>query len=426
MLLDFQFPRDGRKVILNLKAESTAISLDDSEVYAFDLEGRFLTAWLGDRTYLRTLDNRLIRKSRDPLGQSPWKIIDECRGSEKLHILANAYALISRLAADLSIRNLNSQESSQLNLSQREAVHMRLKKIAGWNLDRLECEREQFNRVYKPITILPPDQYQALVLQATEGCHWNRCTFCHFYDQTHFYVKSREEFQNHIRQARQFFGDSIRLRRSLFLADANALVVPQSRLLEFFAIMEQEFKWRGADKATGPEDQGSTAFQGVYSFLDSFTGEKKSASDFKDLQRLHLRRVYLGVETGCDELLQWMNKPAHSDQVRDVVANLKSAGIQVGIIILVGAGGDRYYQEHVSQTLNLVNSLSLERGDLIYLSPLITTPDDPYSRKMREEGMNSLSIEELQRQLQEIRAGIKQQDSHSPQVALYAIREFIY
>lgn len=426
MLFDFHSSKDGRKVILNLKAESMSISLDDSEVYAFDLEGRFLTAWHGDRTYLRTLSNRVIKKYRDQAGNSPWKLIEECRGTEKLHILENAYALVSRLAAELSTLNVKSKESLQWNSAQRERVLTRLKKITGWNLERLESEREQFNSVYKPITILPPDQYQALVLQATEGCHWNRCTFCHFYDQTHFHIKSPEEFQEHIKQVIQFFSDSIRLRRSIFLADANALVAPQSRLLEYFALMEQEFNWRGAAKATSPEDQGSTGFQGVYSFLDSFTGEKKSASDFRDLQRLHLRRVCLGVETGCDELLQWMNKPAQSQQVQDVVANLKSAGIQVGIIILVGAGGGRYYQEHVSQTLNLINSLSLAQGDLIYLSPLKTTQDDPYSRKMRKAGMISLSTEELLRQLQEIRAGIKQKDSHSPQIALYDIREFVY
>ncbi len=426
MLFDFPFSRDGRKVILNLKVESTAISLDDSEVYAFDLEGRFLTAWQGDRTYLRTLDNRLIKKSRDPLGQSPWKLIEECRGSEKLHVLESAYALISRLAADLSTRRLSSQESSQPSLSQRGTILARLKKIVGWNLERLENQREQFNRVYKPITILPPDQYQALVLQATEGCHWNRCTFCHFYDQTHFHIKSLEEFQNHIQQAKLFFGDSIRLRRSIFLADANALVIPQPQLVEFFAIMKEEFTWRGEDRTAVPLEHGSAVFQGIYSFLDSFTGERKSVADFKDLQRLHLRRVYLGVETGCDELLQWMNKSAHPEQVLDVVANLKSAGIQVGIILLVGVGGDRYEQTHVSQTLKLVNSLSLGHGDLIYLSPLKTTEDDLYSRKMTEQGINSLSGEKIQNQLTEIRMGIQRKDSHSPQVALYDIREFVY
>jgi radical SAM superfamily enzyme YgiQ (UPF0313 family) len=67
-----------------------------------------------------------------------------------------------------------------------------LSHIAGWNWDRLEGEAGPFrNSIYKPVSILPPDQYLALVVQATEGCSYNECSFCTFYRDRPFRIKQR-------------------------------------------------------------------------------------------------------------------------------------------------------------------------------------------------------------------------------------------
>lgn len=95
-------------------------------------------------------------------------------------------------------QQIRLSEKARIEGSSAEHAPEWLNKVLLWNYDRLESDRERFLSVYSPVSILPPDQYLSLVLQATEGCHWNRCTFCDFYSQTRFQIKSEEEFASHI------------------------------------------------------------------------------------------------------------------------------------------------------------------------------------------------------------------------------------
>jgi radical SAM superfamily enzyme YgiQ (UPF0313 family) len=102
---------------------------------------------------------------------------------------------------------------------------------------RLDAAR--FAEVYSPIGILPPDQYLALVLQATVGCSFNTCTFCDLYHQP-FRVKTPDEFRRHIHDVHEYLGESLLLRqRSIFLGAANALAIPMSRLLPLLDMIQE-------------------------------------------------------------------------------------------------------------------------------------------------------------------------------------------
>jgi len=426
MLLEFTSTKLGALVLVNLKPASTAISLEGERVYSFDLEGRLLSAWQGDFTDIRTLDNRLIRKSSGARTDSPWKTVEEIRGVAKHRVIEKVNWICRALVAEISsgVRiQVGAGEGAPPAIGQ---IQQRLQKLAGWDPWRLEGEWERFHSVYRPISILPPDHYLSLVLQATEGCHWNRCSFCHFYDQTHFHIKSEEEFTKHIQEVKSFMGESLWLRKNIFLGDANALVIPQAQLLRFFELLQQNFLFCPEASSNPDKVLSEPSIKGVYSFLDTFMGERKTVQDFVDLRRLHLRRVYLGVESGCDVLLQLLNKPSTSEQVEAVTVNLKSAGIQVGIIILAGVGGDYFSRTHVEETIQLINSLGLGKGDLIYLSPLLDSPDSPYSLQMAQRGIRALGTAELVAQMTEFRKRLASTGPLAPQIALYDIREFIY
>ena len=110
-----------------------------------------------------------------------------------------------------------------------EEVAQALGSVRGYAA--LDEDAARFRSIYTPVAILPPDQYLAVVVQATEGCSWNRCTFCDFYRQQPFRIKGDGEFRSHVGDVVSFFGTAIGLRRSIFLADANALVIAQDRLL---------------------------------------------------------------------------------------------------------------------------------------------------------------------------------------------------
>lgn len=424
MLVEFQATEPRQRIVFSLKPTSLAIMFDEREVYSFDLEGRLLTAWMNDQTYIRTLDNRVVKKWRERHRGAPWKHIEELKPDEKRQFLSQVWSRMQALLHQLAHHELRVTRSDGDQEQVAEQLVHRLDQIVNWNVERLERERERFAAVYTPVTILPPDQYLSLVLQATEGCHWNRCTFCHFYRHQRFHIKSEEEFIRHIEGVKQFFGQGIRLRRSIFLGDANALVIPQERLIRFFDLINEAFII--ADERARPEDDGSHVFRGIYSFIDAFTGYKKTEADFRQLRRRHLRRVYLGVETGSDELLKFLNKPATAEQALEVTRAVKRAGLRVGVIILIGAGGDRYFREHIDRTIQLLNAMPLGRGDIIYFSPLFPSPDSEYRQRAAEEGIRALTDAERRAQLDAIRSGLRFPKNEQPKISLYDIREFVY
>lgn len=412
MLLEVRV-NGNQRVLLSVKPNALAVSFDDEEVYSFDAEGRLLTAWLNEQTYVRTLDNRVIKKWREPNQPTPWKQIRLLSAEEKQSFLRQTETRMRRLAEHLRGRLPIQQAQEWLN------------QVAAWTVDRLEQERERFFSAYTPVGILPPDQYYAVVLQATQGCHWNQCTFCHFYREIRFRIKSGEEFERHIEAVKGFFGRAINLRQTIFLGDANALLIPQDRLLTLFDQINRAFVV-AADDAGGIGSESRPRVRGIYSFLDAFTGERKSLADYQALHERHLRRVYIGVETGCDDLLRWLNKPATSQQVLDTVATLKQAGVSVGLIILIGVGGDRYYDQHVEQTVALLSQLSLDSQDIVYLSPLVETPGSEYSERAAQARIRSLTPDEQQQQLDALRCSLRRQLVGNPHVTLYDIREFVY
>jgi radical SAM superfamily enzyme YgiQ (UPF0313 family) len=136
--------------------------------------------------------------------------------------------------------------------------------------------------------------------------------------------------------------------------------------------------------------------------------------------------VYLGLESGCDDLLRFLKKPATAGEARELVQQLKAAGVHVGVIVMVGIGGTQYGEQHVSETLATVNAMRLDSGDILYLSPLAAEPDSPYRQQEREAGIHPLTEAEIDRQLQTLKGGLRFEPGKRPKIAVYDIRDFIY
>jgi len=397
----------GRSVVAALRQDSTTVGLDGEDSLSFDRAGRLIRAFWGGRSIRRSLDNRFIEKRK--AGVYAWSYIRrELEPSER-------WALLDRITHEVSaIQEALAEPHSRQADPHLDELHTRTKDILGWHPEALEADGVRFRSVYLPVPILPPDQYQALVIQLTEGCSYNQCTFCRFYKDRPFRVKSPEELRAHIRGIREFFGEGLRLRKSVFLADANAMLLPKSRLEVAFAILREELP-RGCD-----------ALQGIYSFIDAFSGVPHVSLHFGELADQGLRRVTLGLETGCDELLRFLNKPGTAAEALELVGRLKAAGIHVGIIVMLGIGGDRYADHHIADTLATVNSMGLESRDLLYLSPLVADPDSPYRQREREAGIRPLSEADTDWQLHALKAGLRFEPGKRPKVAVYDIRDFIY
>lgn len=415
MVFEFSTHQFPDPIRLSLRPESTAVALGSDRVFSFDGEGRLLTAYRDGGLVKRGFANRMLEKQRDWSLGRPDSIRRDLTDDEKQRLVADVWGAIRGVL-------------SALPAGTPPEAQRRLEQIAQWDGPAYERDRQRFLAVYTPVGILPPDQYLALVLQATEGCHYNRCLFCDFYRGRRFRIKDETEFRAHIEVVQEFLGAGRRLRRTIFLADANALVVPQPRLVRFFELMHEAFEIAPAPlsgaalsrwKAGHPE--GVT---GVYSFLDAFTSKKKTRDDFAELAALGLRRVYIGLESGHVPLLRFLRKPSLPDDVRTVVRAAKAAGVRVGVIVMLGIGGDRYATSHVADTVAAVNAFDLGADDILYLSEFVDEPESEYDTAARASGLRPLTGEEMQAQANAIRAGLR--FAQAPRISTYDIREFIY
>ncbi len=427
-IVEFVTP-EGRRLLINSRREATSILVNNELVLNFDCEGRLTGAWIDGRNYRRSLDNRIFEKQGGPRGGLSYRLRRELDSEEAGRFQSRVRDLLGEYSKD--VHNPGTRVSNGASADDCQQVFAALESILACDPKRLEDEAQVFRRMYRPITILPPDQYLALVLQATEGCSYNRCAFCGFYRDRGFRIKTLGEFKQHLDDVRAFFGRAINRRKTIFLADANALVIPQSELLPIIEMIGAEFAIdpRNLDHAalTAWRAGHPIHFQGIYSFIDAFTTRRKTAGDYAELGARGLRRLYVGLESGDAELLRFLGKPNSPEQVVSLVREVKAGGVSVGIIILAGAGGEQYATQHVLQTAEIVNAMPLDENDLVYFSELVDYAGSSYSARALQAGIRPLTVEEIEEQIRQMRAGFRfRQDGHKPQVSYYDVREFIY
>jgi radical SAM superfamily enzyme YgiQ (UPF0313 family) len=419
------------KIFINIKAHAISITLNKFTVFTFDKEGRLIWAYINGHAFRRSLDNRIIEKYRREGDSQRYRIRKELGEEEKKLFLDSIYRGIRLTYEAIKKSEGNINFPTNVSSNYVKEVEKALGKIATLNYDRLEAERRKFISIYKPVNILPPDQYLALVLQVTEGCWWNRCTFCDFYRDRKFKVKNDEEVLKHIKEVREFLGEGIWLRKSVFLADANALAIPEERFLGVLDIVNQEFPIIPEDlqgsKLSAWKSKNSLHFSGIYSFLDAFIGSRRSAKYYRELKRKNLKRIYIGLESGSNRLLSFLQKPNSAEEAIEAVRIIKEAGINVGVIVMIGIGGEEYFEEHIKETVKVINSMKLEKGDFIYLAEFVENPGLEYSIKASKLGIKALSHGRIIEQINLLRQGLEFiNPENPPKIAIYDIREFIY
>ena len=109
-----------------------------------------------------------------------------------------------------------------------------------------------------------------------------------------------------------------------------------------------------------------------------------------------------------------------------MVSEIKNAGLNVGVIVLIGVGGSRYFEPHVVETTDLLNALRLGKGDLVYFSPLWASPGSEYLGRSSEWGSVASPTKKGEIRFQPSGPGCEFAEGLKPKTALYDIREFIY
>lgn len=390
---------DVGKIYVNAQPWALTISDNLRSTFVFDREGRPVSAFLDGCNYRFGLSGLVLLKAARAGASKLRRVLSEIEGAQvRARVRQRVACIAAAVAGEVSdeIREWFSQ-------------------ILAWDDARDRAERERFMAIYRPISIVPPDQYRALVLQLTEGCSWNRCSFCTFYRDRRFRIKTAAALREHIQQVKAFVGRGLNLRRSIFLGDANALIVPQPRLRELLTVIREEF--------SGPEAELARE---LYAFLDIFGAGRKTPAEYAELRDYGVRRVYIGLESGDEAVYRLLNKPGSPQQGVEIVAQIKAAGINVGIILLAGAGGADLAHRHVARSLAALAAMNLDERDLVYISPLIVADDSDYMRRAQTLGLKPLTEAELEAQLKDLKAGARAVTGRRPRVALYHIEEWLY
>ena len=204
---------------------------------------------------------------------------------------------------------------------------------------------------YKGTVIRPPSEAQSYILQVTYGCSQNTCTFCPTYLDKSFGVRPEKEVLDDIELAR----NTIPHTRRVFLADGNALVLSQRRLRTILHALHSAF----------PDLQRVGIYANARDIL------KKSGGELQELCNQKLSILYIGLESGSDEVLGRVKKGATSREMIDAVRKAQAAGIKVSVIGLLGLGGQDLWVEHAEATGSAVSQMDPR---FLFLLTLMVVP----------------------------------------------------
>ncbi len=209
--------------------------------------------------------------------------------------------------------------------------------------------------------IRPPSEADSYILQATFGCSHNGCTFCGTYPDKPFGLRPINEVLEDISAAGLRFSDMPRV----FIADGNALVLPASQLVTILDALGEAFvRLRRV---------------GVYASARDIL--EKSDDELAVLREKKLQIVYLGLESGSDEVLRRVNKRDSAADMIEAVCKAKRAGMRVSVIALLGLGGVELSAQHAAETGRVVSAM-----DPQYLSmlTLMLVPGTPLYRQAKD------------------------------------------
>ncbi|MFH1570034.1 MAG: radical SAM protein [Gemmatimonadota bacterium] len=407
----FELRLEGRpeRWLFHLRSTALSLTIDTFTVYTFDREGRLFSTFQNGENCRRGLDGQILARAGRDEGAARVRSRRRLEAGEAAALVGALQERLGVLAT--AIRQGRARVEAARGAASPQAMLPWIERLRRWDAAALEADARRFAAVYRPVSILPPDQYMALVVQVTEGCPWNRCAFCDLYRDRPYRVRGTGELRSHLGEVRAFLGEALRLRRHLFLADGNLLSVPPARLQ---GLLEEV-------RAGFPEER----FAELYAFCDVFGSRAFGDRELAALRELGLRRLYVGLETGADGLRRALNKPGSAAQLTDAVARLHRAGIRAGLIVLLGPGGREWADAHEAETAAALNRLDLATGDFVYFSPLVLPAGAGPERRAAVLGATPLSEAEMGAQRQRLEARLRCLAAGA-RTALYDIRDFTY
>ena len=225
----------------------------------------------------------------------------------------------------------------------------------------------------------PPSEAESLIIPLTDGCSWNRCSFCEMYTAPQKQFRARDEAETlaSIRRCGELYGDRI---KRVFLADGDALMLPERRLLNALEAIRTHLP----------------GVRRISAYCLPRNLAKKSAVAVRQLAVAGLTMAYVGAESGDDEVLARVSKGETQASTLAALEKLGEAGITRSVMILNGLGGKALSVQHAEHSADLINAAQPE-----YLATLVVSfPKGEERLRAGFPGWEPLSVVELMQEME--------------------------
>ncbi len=224
----------------------------------------------------------------------------------------------------------------------------------------------------RPDIIRPPSEQRSYFLPLTKGCSNNTCTFCAWYGSK-LQIREIEEVKKEIDALALYMEHGVHLPampgmaqavaqqwngKRVFLQDGDALVYPFPKLKEALQYLNEKFP--GLERI------------GIYATPQDV--RRRSLNELKDLRELKLGILYLGIESGDEEVLRIVDKGANYSQIVAAGRKTKEAGIILSATVILGLGGTERSREHALETARILTDIDPDYAGALTLTLVPGTP----------------------------------------------------
>lgn len=218
----------------------------------------------------------------------------------------------------------------------------------------------------------PPSEAYSLIVQATIGCSNNSCTFCSMYKDKQFRARPAADVIADLREARSLYR---RIGR-VFLADGDALVLSADRLHELLAEIRSLF----------PECERVSIYGTPQAVL------RKTPEELRALADAGLAIVYIGAESGDDEVLRRIKKGATADETISAIRKLEDAGVAASVTFISGLGGMPLSEQHAAGCARVITE---SRPSYAALLTLLLEPGAPMYEDLKNGAFEFMTPEQI-------------------------------
>lgn len=198
----------------------------------------------------------------------------------------------------------------------------------------------------------PPYEANSLLLQVTLGCSHNKCTFCYMYPDVQFAVCPMEQVEADIEEAAQYWSDVERV----FLEHGDAFVLSSNRLMQIADAIHHKL----------PKVETIAMYASIQNI------KHKTDAELRSLRDCGINGLDIGVESGLDEALKYMNKGHTAEEAREQLLRLTKAGIDYSFNAILGCGGADLWRENAEATADLINAV---QPHLLFIGTLHAQPE---------------------------------------------------